>query len=479
MTANRDPKTLLKALPGVDHVLLKVKSIRSLESVPYTLLVTAIRNVIDALRTDILESKTPFQSEDLSLDHILRQVEESVVRALAPKLRRVINATGVVVHTNLGRSLLAEAALTNLKTAASHYSNLEYDLSTGKRGSRYSLVEAILCELTGAEAAMVVNNNAAAVLLCLNTIAQGKEAIVSRGELVEIGGSFRIPDVMAKSGALLKEVGTTNRTHAHDYESALTENTGLLLKVHTSNYSIVGFTTSVPLSELVQIGARHHIPVMEDLGSGTLIDFSTYGLIREPCVQDSVASGADIITFSGDKLLGGPQAGIILGKKQIVDDIKKNPLTRALRIDKLTLAALESTLQLYRDEEHAVKNIPTLQMIMMPTTIIEEKAQCLARLLTGLGDDRLHVQTLNRNSKTGGGALPLLELPSRCVAIRIEGFSTNKLEKAMRHYCPPIIGRIESDLFLLDLRTMLPDDIEMVKMAICNILNQKASGKKS
>jgi L-seryl-tRNA(Ser) seleniumtransferase len=379
----------------------------------------------------------------------------------------------VVVHTNLGRSLLATEVVENLITIASRYSNLEYDLKIGKRGSRYSCVEDLICEISGAEAAMVVNNNAGAVLLCLETIARDKEVVVSRGELVEIGGSFRVPDVMAKSGGILREVGTTNRTHLRDYENAIASNTGLLLKVHTSNYSVVGFTAEVSLPELVDLGAAHQLPVMEDLGSGTFIDFSKYGLLKEPTVQESVTAGADAITFSGDKLLGGPQSGIIVGKKKVVDQIKKNPITRALRIDKLTLAALESTLRLYRDEEKAVRIIPTLRMIMLPLKEIQKRAQALADALKNSGDARMHIQLIERSSKTGGGALPLMELPSLCVGIQIKGISPNALEKTMRSNDPPIIGRIEDDLFVMDPRTIQKDELAIIETAFKN-LTQKA-----
>ena len=294
----------------------------------------------------------------------------------------IINCTGVVLHTNLGRSLLCKEALQNITNVSSGYSNLEYNIAKGSRGIRYSAVENLLCELTGAEAAIAVNNNAGAVLLCLNSLADNKEVIVSRGELVEIGGSFRIPDVMTKSNAILKEVGTTNRTHPKDYTNAISGNTGLFLKVHTSNYQIEGFTTNVAVPDLVAIGSKHGIPVMEDLGSGTLIDFSKYGFTYEPTVKEAVKSGADIISFSGDKLLGGPQAGIILGKKEIIDIIKSNPLTRALRIDKLTLAALEATLRLYKDENSVIKKIPTLKMLTEPYNNIRRKALSILKSLS-------------------------------------------------------------------------------------------------
>lgn len=476
MTESMDVQVLLKALPGVDQVMLKAKNLASFEEIPRSVLVTAIRDTIDGFRKEILTDHKTFQKEDFSLDVLLKEVEQRSTRILAPKLQHVINATGIVVHTNLGRSLLAKDALDHLIRISGNYSNLEYDLAFGKRGSRYNIVENLLCELSGAEAAMAVNNNAAAVLLCLNTMALGKEAIVSRGELVEIGGSFRIPDVMEKSGVTLKEVGTTNRTHARDFETAISEVTGLLLKVHTSNYSVVGFTADVPLKSMVKMGAQHHIPVMEDLGSGTLIDFSKYGLVKEPTVQESVASGVDLVTFSGDKLLGGPQAGIILGKKKFIDRIKQNPLTRALRIDKLTLAALESTLRLYRDEQKAVASIPTLRLITLPISAIVEKTRILSGLIKEIGDERVEIQTLDRNAKTGGGALPLLKIPSQCVAVRIDGMSVNQLEAAMRSNCPPIIGRIESDLFLMDLRTIKTEDFETVQQAFRHILNQNASG---
>jgi L-seryl-tRNA(Ser) seleniumtransferase len=296
--------------------------------------------------------------------------------------------------------------------------------------------------------------------------------IVSRGELVEIGGSFRIPDVMTKSGAILKEVGTTNRTHLKDYENAVENDTGLFLKVHKSNYSVVGFSAEVSLKEMVELGAKYHIRVMEDLGSGTFIDFSKYGMIKEPTVQESVATGADVVTFSGDKLLGGPQAGIIIGKKEILDKIKQNPITRALRIDKLTLAALESTLRLYRDEEKAVKAIPTLYMLTLPVEKIEIKANQLLKMLEKIEDRRLNIKLMSFSSMAGGGALPLLNLPSKCLGIRIKGISPNSIEKLMRKNSPPIIGRIEEELYIMDLRTILDDELSIIAEAFKNLLDQ-------
>ena len=460
---------LLRKLPGVDSLMELCAKVDFFRDIPQTVIVNSIRSVIDARRKAILSADPSMNEKSLSSSQMVDAVKQAVNKAMMPNLRRTINATGVVVHTNLGRSLLAAQAVENLVIVASRYSNLEYDLSAGKRGSRYSSVEDLICEISGAEAAMVVNNNAGAVLLCLETIARDKEVIVSRGELVEIGGSFRVPDVMAKSGSILKEVGTTNRTHLRDYQNAIGPNTGLLLKVHTSNYSVVGFTAEVSLRELVDLGADRRLPVMEDLGSGTFIDFSKYGLLKEPTVQDSVNAGADLITFSGDKLLGGPQAGIIVGKMKIVDQVKKNPLTRALRIDKLTLAALESTLRLYRDEEKATRLIPTLRMIMLPLQKVKKRARQLADSLKNIGDSRMDIQLIKRSSKTGGGALPLMELPSLCVAIQIKGISPNTLEKRMRDNDPPIIGRIESDMFVMDPRTIQDDELSVIETAFLNL----------
>ena len=376
----------LKKLPGVDRIVEAGKKKGHFDGIPKSVLIPAIRTVVEDLRNQVLHSKEPVDDIFFSDTTLIAEVKNRSARRLAFKLKRAINATGIVVHTNLGRSLLSPLAVSQLDLISTRYSNLEFDLEKGHRGSRYSHVENILCELTGASAAMVVNNNAGAVLLCLDTLASGMEVVVSRGELVEIGGAFRIPDVMEKSGAVLKEVGTTNRTHPRDYENAISDRTGLLLKAHTSNFSIVGFTSSVSLHDLVAIGQRNRIPVMEDLGSGTLIDFSKYGLLKEPTVQESLAAGVDVLSFSGDKLLGGPQAGIILGNKPVIDRIKANPLTRALRIDKMTLAALEATLRLYRDERNVIDRIPTLRMLTLPLAIIQRRAAELKSRLDRLSE---------------------------------------------------------------------------------------------
>jgi L-seryl-tRNA(Ser) seleniumtransferase len=472
MKINEKQQDLLRILPGIDTILEMAKAEPFFENVPKSVLVRSCRSVVEELRADILGSKQAISEQKLIKSAIIDKVKNNVTKAMTPNLIRTINATGVVIHTNLGRSLLSDDAIGNLLAIARRYSNLEFDLSKGTRGSRYDNVEDILCEISGAEAAMVVNNNAGAVLLCLETISKDKKVIVSRGELVEIGGSFRIPDVMAKSGGILKEVGTTNRTHLKDYEGAIENDTGLLLKVHTSNYNIVGFTAEVSLKDLVSLGVKYRIPVMKDLGSGTFVDFSKYGLLKEPTVQETVAAGADVITFSGDKLLGGPQAGIIVGNKAILDEIKQNPINRALRIDKLTLAALESTLRHYRNIDQAVDSIPTLHMLTLSFGKIEAKANELGKMLEDIGDSRMSTQYINISSRAGGGSLPLLNLPSKGVGVIIKEISASAIENYMRSDRVPIIGRIEEDVFIMDLRTIQDDELSIIKNAFENMLKR-------
>ncbi len=447
-----DKQLQLKSLPGVDHILALAETDDRFTRVPRSLILESVRRAIDKTRTQILEDKPVIISDDA----IIKQAALLAAQKMKNRLNPLINATGVVLHTNLGRALLCRDALNNIMEIASSYSNLELNLATGKRGIRYAAIEALLCELTGAQAAMAVNNNAGAVLLALNTLAQGRQVIVSRGELVEIGGSFRIPDVMVKSGCILKEVGTTNRTHPHDYTNAVTEETGLLLKVHTSNYKIEGFTASVSLKELVGIGKHHGIPVMEDLGSGTLIDFSAFGLPSEPPVFEQVSSGADVVTFSGDKLLGGPQAGIIVGTKHCLDQIKANPLTRALRIDKMTLAGLEATLKLYRDPLVAVEKIPTLRMLTLSYEQICRDADVLFALVIDAVGSRAELALADMTSRPGGGSYPGLTLPTRCLTIRPKTISVTALDKKLRAFDPAVMGRIEDDWFIVDPRTLQP-----------------------
>ena len=409
-----------------------------------------------------------FQKGDLSelTEEVLKKIfEETKKEYETPHLRRVINATGVVVHTNLGRAPLPTLALEHIYTIGKYYSNLEFELESGRRGSRYVHVQELLKEITGAESALLVNNNASAVLITLNTLAKGKEVVVSRGELVEIGGSFRIPEVMTWAGCILREVGTTNKTHLFDYERAINENTGLLLKVHKSNYAMVGFTHEVTTEELVALGRKKGIPVMEDLGSGCLIDFSKYELKKEPTVQEVIKAGVDVATFSGDKLLGGPQAGIIVGKKEIIEAIRKNPLNRAIRIDKLTLAGLEMVLRLYREEERAIKEIPVLSMILKSPYELKRKARELARKLRSLALPGFVFEVVPTVGRTGGGALPLLELPSYAVRVSLERHPPEELKHYLRKYEVPIIARLEEDALYLDVRCLFPEDYPVIVKA--------------
>ncbi|MCK4391212.1 MAG: L-seryl-tRNA(Sec) selenium transferase [Desulfobacterales bacterium] len=472
-TVDQKQQALLRKVPGVDHVLELWDRTQPVEDVPRAVLVRSIRTTLDRLRTRILAGDGLMDETMFSENQLLQLAAQEVNKSMEFNLKRLINATGVVVHTNLGRSLLPETVARHVADISSRYSNLEFDLEKGVRGSRYSCVEDILCEISGAEAAMVVNNNAGAVFLSLETLAKGKEVIVSRGELVEIGGSFRIPDVMASSGARLVEIGTTNRTHLSDYEGAIRDETALLLKVHTSNYSMVGFTAEVSLKDLVALGARYHLPVMKDLGSGNFVDFSKYGLMKEPTVQETVAAGPDVVSFSGDKMLGGPQSGIIVGRKHAIERIKDNPINRAIRIDKMTLAALEATLHLYRDESTAVSAVPTLRMLTLPPRVIANRAKRLWNRLRKLGNDRLEAVMIKASSRVGGGALPLQELPTKCVGVRIDGLSANALDRLMRQAVPPVIGRIENDLFVMDMRTVQDEEIAIITSAFKRILTEE------
>jgi len=457
-----EPTEQLRRIPKVDRLLEEPEVKELLKSLPRKQVVSRIQVQLEELRKGILEGKV----SDFSYDSVKGKILLDLERAKRPRLVPVINATGVVVHTNLGRSPLPRTLVEELMDIACGYSNLEYDLSEGKRGNRFTHVEGILKELTGAEAATVVNNNAAAVLLSLDTIAKGKEVIVSRGELIEIGGSFRIPEVMKRSGAKLVEVGTTNKTKLSDYEQAITSDTGLLLKVHTSNYKIIGFTQSVEGESLVELGRRYGIPVMEDLGSGCFVDLSQFGYEKEPTVQEVVAEGVDIVTFSGDKLLGGPQAGIIVGKKELVERIRKNQLARALRIDKLTLFSLEWILRIYLDQEKALKTIPTLQMITATYEVLIRKAKAILKKVGKQDSASLSISIREGSSKVGGGALPALNLKTALICITPKKLKVQEMEEFFRNYDPPIIVRVERDSILMDVRTILAKDEKHVVEAI-------------
>ena len=452
-------KELFKMLPSVDEVLSQKEIEELIEKYPRSIVLESIREVIDINRKTIVAIKTEEEAEKFSLtmEKLIEETEKKARDNYALSLKKVINGTGTVLHTNLGRSLISEKIKDEIWTAASRYSNLEYDLEKGERGSRYVHLTDMIKRLTGAEDVLVVNNNAAAVMLVLSTMAKGGEAIVSRGELVEVGGSFRIPSVMALSGADLVEIGATNKTHLKDYEEAITENTRALMKVHTSNYRIMGFTESISVAELVELGKKYDLPVIEDLGSGVFIDLSKYGLEYEPTVLDSIHRGADIVTFSGDKMLGGAQAGIIVGKKKYISAMKKNQLTRALRVDKLTICALEATLRMYLDEEEAVKNIPTLNMITMPMEELERKANLLYAEIEKLNlDADVHIEECL--SQVGGGSMPLETMKSRGIAITPNNMNVSTLERKLRLSDSHIIARVYDNKYVLDVRTIFEDE---------------------
>lgn len=455
-----DKNLLLRNLPKIDE-LLKVDKISEVSlSTSRVKVVDALRETIDSFRKNILKGTL----ESFEMQDIIEQFKKNIEQKNTTNFKKIINCTGVIIHTNLGRSLLAEKAVEGVLNTAKSYSNLEYNLEEGKRGSRYSHVEDIIKKVTGAEAALVVNNNAAAVLLVLNTLCSGKQAIVSRGQLVEIGGAFRIPDVMTFSGAKLVEVGTTNRTHTYDYENNINENTGVLLKVHTSNFKILGFTQEVPAEELVELGLKNDIPVVEDIGSGTLVDFSKYGFTYEPTVQESIRKGVDVVTFSGDKMLGGPQSGIIVGKKKYIDMMKKNQLTRALRVDKMTLAALEGTLKYYLDENEAVEKIPTLYMILSSKEIHKKRALKLKRKLYA-NSVNFTFQIGEDFSMVGGGSMPEVKIATFVIKVKSANLASEEIEKRLRLNKVPIIVRVSNDEVILDLRTIDDKDFDTISTA--------------
>ncbi len=461
MSANLD---LLRSIPKVDTLLLE----QSLVDHSGAQLTEAVRTVLDCVRSDIQNGViSAIPSTEQLVASVLAKLEEESTASL----RAVYNAAGVVLHTNLGRASLSQRALKHVNEIAGGYSTLEYDLESGARGSRHSHVEQLLCKITGAQAAMAVNNNAAAVMLILAALARGREVVLSRGELVEIGGSFRVPDVMSESGATLREVGTTNKTHLKDYKNAINDQTGMLLKVHTSNYRIIGFTQSVDLPELVQLGREHGVPVVEDLGSGALFPLSRLGIYGEPSPQDSIAAGVDLVCFSGDKLLGGPQAGIIVGSAELVARVKAHPLARAMRIDKLSLAALEGTLMSYLDERKVCSEIPTLSMLSATEKQLKERAEQLAQLISGQG---VAVEVMPDEGRVGGGAMPEHPISSYAVAVMPQGISAQQLELALRSGQKPIIARIAKDKLLLNVLTLSQTDIPEVAKLVKTALEGQA-----
>ncbi len=460
----------LRNLPSVERLVSQFEQAGGAGRYPRPLLVECARAVVDAARARLLRA----ERVDLTPEGLLADLRVLVQSRAALTLSRAVNATGIILHTNLGRAPLSQAAAQAVAETLTGYSTLEIDRESGRRGSRHHHVEPLLTRLTGAEAAFAVNNNAAAVLLTLAALARGRPVVVSRGELVEIGGSFRMPEVMSQSGVSLVEVGTTNRTHLKDYERAITPDTALLLKVHRSNFTMSGFVADVSTGDLVELGRRHGIPVVYDLGSGCLVDLRTRGLPYEPTVQEAVASGCDIVTFSGDKLLGGPQAGLIVGRGRYVEAIRSHPLVRAVRMDKLDYAALAATLQQYADPESAWKTLPVLQMLGVSPDELRDRAEALRTAVTAVVPPVWGISTQASVAEVGGGSMPEAHLPSFAVAIR-SPLPADHLEQQLRAHQPPTFSRIEDDAVLLDVRTLLPGDEDVIIAALKGVCAPSSS----
>lgn len=460
---------LYKMIPKVDQILDNKVIKDLLDKNSKNLVMESIHEELDNIRNNISNG---YDKNIISnkIENLIDNIKDNLMNKKTFSLRNVVNASGVVIHTNLGRSVLNSEIFENIKKVSIRYSNLEYNLEKGERGSRYSHLSEIIKKITGAEDCMVVNNNAAAVMLILSTIAKGKNVITSRSELVEIGGSFRIPDVCRESGAELKEIGTTNKTHLRDYENAIDENTAALFKVHQSNFKILGFTEAVSSFELNSLKEKYNIPIIEDLGSGVLIDLSKYGLSHEPTVQECIKNGVDIVSFSGDKLLGGVQAGIIVGKKEYIEKMKKNQLTRALRVDKFTLSALEAVFSYYIDEELAISKIPTLNMLTIKIEKLYDKAQ---KLIEYLGENNeFSYAIIDIDSEVGAGSLPTQKLPSKAIKVISKSFTENELEEKLRSNRIPIITRIYKGNLIFDVRTIFENEFCIIKDALNSLIGE-------
>lgn len=469
----QDIRKVLSVLPSVDYVMRLPETEQLIDRYSRQLTTEAVREALNELREAIKtgqnDSNVVTNKAELTVV-VVQRAEQKLTALFAPSLRKVINATGVILHTNLGRAPLPEVARQNLARVTDGYANLEIDLPEGVRGERLSHVDELLCRLTGAEMSAVVNNNAAAVLLSLNTLALGKEVIVSRGQLIEIGGSFRLPEVMQRSGAIMVEVGTTNKTRASDYEAAITENTGAILVAHTSNYRVLGFTEEAELEEVAEIAHRHGLPLIHDLGGGILLDFRRFGLPHEPIVQESLSAGADVVTFSGDKVLGGPQSGIIVGKAKYLRRIRKNPLMRALRCDKMVFAALEPTLKLFLNEERLLQEHPTFRMLTEPVEAVQRRAEAFLALIADL--EVVAAEVVESFGQAGSGTLPLEKIPSRAVRLRHKQLPAAELATRLRAAEPPVIPYVREEAVYLDFRTVREDEVEelvrVVRGAVTN-----------
>ena len=450
----------LRSIPSVNELLDSPPLRKLVEKISHNVVVTTVRTVLEEVRHEV---QTAASERTLpSMSDLAERIARRIAERETPALRPVINATGILLHTNLGRSPLAEEAIEEMAAVARDYASVELDLVTGQRSQRKAAVEGLLKELTGAEAALVVNNNAGATMLTLSALAAGREVIVSRGQLIEIGGSYRLPDVMVASGAVLREVGTTNKTRLEDYATAIGENTAALMLVHPSNFVVVGFTAGVELAELVSLGRRHKLPVIHDIGSGAMIDFSRFGFSGEPVAAQSIKAGADVILFSGDKLLGGPQCGVIAGRQALIERVEKHPLARALRVDKLTLGALAATLRLYRDEEKARLAIPLLRLMTASEDNLKNRAERLAPQIAAT-EAVEQAEPVAAVTYFGGGSLPAQELATWCVAVKPARLSVDRLAAALRMGTPPVVGRVQQDRLMLDLRSVLPrQDVSLV-----------------
>jgi len=466
-------KDLLRQLPSVDSLLKTEEAESQIEKYGRKTVVDAARKVIEGLRSAILKrEKGSFETDRLSQVSILKEIETHLLKAFSPSLVKAVNASGVVLHTGLGRAVLPKDAQDAIAEVTAGYCTLATNVETGKRGHRDVHLDDLLCELTGAEAATVVNNNAAATMLILNTLAKGKEVIVSRGQLVEIGGAFRMPDVMAASGAILREVGTTNRTHLRDYAAVIWEETGAIMRVHHSNYRIVGFSGEPGIEELAQLAREHNVPLIDDLGSGALVDLGEYGLEKEPMVQHSLKVGADVACFSGDKLIGGPQAGIIVGKADLIRKIRKNPLARAFRIGKMTIAGMEATLRLFRSPEKLKERHPVHKMFALSIAEIESRAKKVLRNLKKQIPAGVELSIIDGGSQVGSGSVPVQTMPTKLLMVKPKSLSADSLARLLRHHRPPVFPRVQNDAVLLDFRTIQEQEDKVVMDALLAVLKK-------
>ncbi len=464
----------LRQIPSVDKLISAKGAEALIEDYGRNVVVEAARTVLKELRLKLKRKKeSPHKKRELSQEAIFRKIKELVQEKMSPSLTKAINATGVILHTGLGRAVLPREAQSGVKNVIEGYCTLATDIETGQRGHRDVHLNDLLCELTGAEAANVVNNNAAATMLILNTLAKGKEVIVSRGQLVEIGGSFRLPEVMEASGAVLKEIGTTNKTHLRDYTAAISEETGAIMRVHHSNYRILGFTEEPSAEELAELARKHNIPFIDDLGSGALVDLKDFGIETEPLVQRSIKAGVDVACFSGDKLIGGPQAGIIVGKASIIQRIRKNPLSRALRVGKLTIAGMEATLRLFLSREKLPDSHPVYKMFSLSLKEVEKRAQKVAKELQSPVSDKVEITVIDGGSQVGSGSVPVETIPTKLLRIKPASGSAEILARKLRHYRPPIFTRIQKDSVLFDFRTIQEDEDTIVSEALTGLMKKR------